>query len=539
MENLLKTRSARSGLAKVQRVAKRIEPILRKASSLEHCTEEIRRIMDDELAQDEYFVFVDAEGRGLLHTNRLREGTLFNDSVGRKAATTNEALLQLYERNTGEILIDASCPIIQLADGRRYNLRMGRLVHKPFLTPAIYGLGVTPSVVMVGAGMAIGERTLGFLICAALSLLVGILGATWLHFQIQKRLREWYRVTRSISAGNLTVSAPRHGRNEFAQMGYELNKIVIGTRDIIRELATSAEVTQEVSAHQAVESRELAEAFEQMSEMMRTFREGTEGQLGSLEELRAMMTQMMDEVNRMQEHMDGTRQLSAQVTEISKRGTTAVEDSEVQMKQIESAVEDSMRTITQVSKSTEEMMKKVSSITQIARQTNMLALNASIEAARAGESGRGFAVVAGEIRNLSESTSAFAKDILETLEEARNQAIQAAKKAAVSVTAIEKGVQVSKIAGEAIQEMTSAADHTRHRISATYEVANQVLTDICEIEKIIANLTGIAEQFTESMTKGAAAVSEKVIGVQQLAKDAEILSEQSGTLHKVVKRFSI
>ncbi|NLI92013.1 MAG: hypothetical protein GX434_07310 [Peptococcaceae bacterium] len=55
-------------------------------------------------------------------------------------------------------------------------------------------------------------------------------------------------------------------------------------------------------------------------------------------------------------------------------------------------------------------------ITQIAKQTNLIALNAAIEASRVGEYGKGFAVVAGEVKKLSGQTNEYAKIINELID---------------------------------------------------------------------------------------------------------------------------
>jgi methyl-accepting chemotaxis protein len=139
---------------------------------------------------------------------------------------------------------------------------------------------------------------------------------------------------------------------------------------------------------------------------------------------------------------------------ISQRGNKIVNDAIQAMKHVTAGLQTAASSIDSLSSQSEQISKIVDTITAIADQTNLLALNAAIEAARAGEQGRGFAVVADEVRQLAGRTSKSTAEIDGVVKENNQLASAAVKSMQEIVDRSQEGMALIQQTGEAITEIS-------------------------------------------------------------------------------------
>ena len=160
-------------------------------------------------------------------------------------------------------------------------------------------------------------------------------------------------------------------------------------------------------------------------------------------------------------------------------------------------------------------------ISDIADQTNLLALNAAIEAARAGEAGRGFAVVADEVRKLAEKTMASTSEVGSAINAIRNSTEKSIHQVEVAVESISRVTELSNRSGQALEQIVNMAEQSADEVRAIAAAGEEQSAASEEINRSIADINTIATSTSQAMQQAAQAISELAQQAQQLNRVIE------------------
>jgi len=245
----------------------------------------------------------------------------------------------------------------------------------------------------------------------------------------------------------------------------------------------------------------------------------------------------------------GTEEINATTVQVNQTTLQAVNEANQGMQLIHRVVsqneiiEKSMKEITDVStslvKGSSEIQEIVTVISNIAGQTNLLALNAAIEAARAGEAGRGFAVVADEVRKLAEQSADASKHIGMIIRKMTadigfsvnmvtkaNTEVAAGKLAAADT---EKGF---KVIVDKLGQVQSGMEQISLGVEETAKGMQSVVVNV-------QNISEVAQNTSASTQTVAAAAEEQNASLNEVTSSAEALANMATELNEIVRKFTI
>jgi methyl-accepting chemotaxis protein len=289
----------------------------------------------------------------------------------------------------------------------------------------------------------------------------------------------------------------------------------------ISEIKAQQETMLQVATGAAAISDRVAAAAEELAAQVEQISHGAEEQRSRVESTASAMVQMNSTVAEVARNASEASDQSRQTKEDAVQGSSLVDSvvtSITRMNEVAVQLQTNMQSLGAQAESIGGVMNVIS---DIADQTNLLALNAAIEAARAGEAGRGFAVVADEVRKLAEKTMSATKEVGDSILAIQNSTRTNIAEVAVAVESVNEANALASSSGAALRAIVSRAESTSGVVSSIATAAEEQSAASEEITQAVGEVSRLVAQTTESMIQSSAAVQDLSRTAQELRRVME------------------
>ncbi|MGL5667257.1 MAG: methyl-accepting chemotaxis protein [Shewanella sp.] len=233
------------------------------------------------------------------------------------------------------------------------------------------------------------------------------------------------------------------------------------------------------------------------------------------------VTEMASATEEIASNAEHTAQTAQDAVGLSNHGQKQVMQSQQSIRNLANEVETAGRIISELNEHSQKINSILLTISGIAEQTNLLALNAAIEAARAGEQGRGFAVVADEVRVLSQRTHSSTQEIQAMIETLQQTAGKAVKSMTQSHDMAETSVADANSASESLLQISKA-------INEISDMASQIATAAEEQTSVTSEINRNTESIREVSENLSIEAQSSMVQAQELAHLAASLQQEVG-----------
>ncbi|TDO99849.1 methyl-accepting chemotaxis protein [Marinomonas balearica] len=347
-------------------------------------------------------------------------------------------------------------------------------------------------------------------LCLISSMVGIVLGAVMTRL-ITKPIKKAAEIAYQLSQGDLTVKVDTYSNDEAGQLLNAMKVMSERLHNMINEIASASEQLKGATS-------EVTTVTTQSALNLNT-------QADNLNEVVTAMNEMTVSIQDVASNAYKTVEITTDAEKHVRQGTDAVLVVDGSINDLAEEFQLTQKTVSKLDVETESVSAILDVITNIAEQTNLLALNAAIEAARAGEQGRGFAVVADEVRTLASRTQ-------ESIDEIHKMTVRLKTEASSSVKAMEQGHTKT-------QETVEVSGRAQSALMGLSKAVSDVNNMNLQIASAAEEQSTVSEQVNVSINRVSETARENSDGAKLVAQAAEEISVLSENLKEMIGQFKI
>ncbi|NNV03032.1 methyl-accepting chemotaxis protein [Brevibacillus sp. MCWH] len=373
----------------------------------------------------------------------------------------------------------------------------------------------------------------------AVAVIGGAVLVLWIVRLITRPLAVLMAAAAKISEGDLSEPVRVNARDEIGRLAESFEGMRLSLQSVLAEVNQGA-VQVAASAEELMASADQSsKASEQISSAIQEVAVGADKQVAGVEEAYQVVNMMASAAEQINGNTQQVAGLASEASDKAASGSQTVQTAINQMTEMSVTVKELAHTVDGLGKRSQEIGSIVDVISEIADQTNLLALNAAIEAARAGEHGRGFAVVADEVRKLAEQTTQSTQKIAELIAVIRQETNDAVRSMHTVTQEVAAGIDVVHAAGASFEEIRAAVEELAGQIQEVSGAVQQLTEGTKRVVETTHTIREVAEEAAFGTQNVSAAAQQQLASMEEINASATALAKMAEDLQEMVGSFKV
>lgn len=360
-----------------------------------------------------------------------------------------------------------------------------------------------------------------------ISFIISIIVVFYISGMIIKPVRKVISDLNQITSGewDLTMRVPVYSSDEIGIMTRGINVFIEKLQSIMSEILRNANTLSGASSDLSNSVAQIGVNAQEMKTRSNSVASATELSTANVNNISAGAEEMSVSISTVASAIEEMNSSLNEVSRNCQMESQLTSSSDDQAKSANKLME-------QLSISVEEIGSVVEVISGIAKQTNLLAINATIEAASAGNAGRGFAIVAHEVKELSGKTAQATKNIKNQIDQMQLNTRNAKKSIESISEIISKINSISCTIMSAVEEQSCTINEISKNTTGASSVATEIAKNVSDSAHNLSEISSSIKQVDHTVT-------DTTNGIQIINKSAEDMAHLSSELKKMVNQFKI